>query len=116
MPPSTERAFFPRRPRNPQEEADEQGNAQGDGGAEHHRDGPKRIEIADIQGGDDLKQRRRRQRGEEGGQEEAPQENVRARGDHDAQPDENGKTDGALAHIMVVSCGASISNGANINL
>ena len=102
-PPSTERALFPRRPRNPHEEADDQGNRQGDGGAEHHRDGPKRIEIADIQGGNDLKQRRRRQRGKEGSQEEAPQEIVRARGERNAQSDENGKTDGAFAHGAFIS-------------
>ena len=114
MPPSTERAFFPRRPIRPQEEADDQGNSQGDGGAEHHRDGPKRIEIADIQGCDELKQRRRCQRGEEGSQEEAPQDKVRARGERDAQPDENGKTDGPFAHILVIFRESSIPKEADI--
>ena len=100
----------------PHEESDEQGNHQGDGGAEQDRDGPKRIKIADIQGCDELKQRRRRQRGEEGSQEEAPQDKVRARGQRDAQPDENDKTDGSFAHVLIISCGASIPKGAIINL
>lgn len=69
-----------------------------------------------MQGCDDLKQRRRRQRGEDRSQEETPKEIVRARRDRDAQPDENGKTDGPFAHVLVISCGASIPNGANINL
>ena len=46
--------------------------------------------------------------------EEAPQDKVHTRGERDAQPDENGKTDGAIAHILFIFCESNIPKGADL--